>query len=75
MYNETESTSNIINGIILDEDGNTIVYMQAQKTYNNDVGKSSISANIMIQNYEKYLENQKEYDSNIDKFKLRVTRL
>ena len=75
MYNETESTSSIINGMILDEDGNTVVYMQAQKTYNDDVGKSSTSANIMIQNYEKYLENQKEYDADIEKFKLHVTRL
>ncbi len=75
MYNETESTSSIISGMILDEDGNTIVYMQAQKTYNDDADKSSTSANIMIQNYEKYLENQKEYDADIEKFKLHVTRL
>ena len=46
MYNETESTSSIISGMILDEDGNTIVYMQAQKTYNDDTDKSSTSANI-----------------------------
>ena len=73
MYNEVESTSTTLNGSISNDEDNTIVLMQAQKI-NTDT-ESSTSLSIYIQNYDKYLEHQKEYDSNIEEFKLRVARL
>ena len=73
MYSEVESTSTTLNGNISNDEGNTIVLMQAQKI-NTDF-ESNTSLSIYIQNYDKYLENQKEYDADIEKFKLRVTRL
>lgn len=73
MYNDIESSITILNGTISDDDGSIIIYMQAQKNYINENNK--VHVEIIIQDYDKYLENQKEYDSNIDKFKLRVTRL
>lgn len=73
MYNDIESSITILNGTISDDDGSIIIYMKAQKNYINENNK--VHVEIIIQDYDKYLENQKEYDADIEKFKLRVTRL
>ena len=78
MYKDIEASITILDGTISDDNDSIIIYMQAHKNYtneNNTNENNKIRVVITIQDYDKYLENQKEYDADIDKFKLRVARL